>query len=251
MLKRIFAYTTAIFLSFTSCNAFSGDWYGGLIAGGGVSRVGQDNTLTLFTSTSPIKTDSFIVDPVYKSAGLFGITAGYRFCENYCVQPSMRPAIGISALYLTDAKVKGVLHPLVNVAPDFDTLNFTYHHKSFILMLTPQIIFQPRLNWHPFVALGLGVSWNKLSDYEESSPIGSTATPSPNFFGSHTTASFAYAPSIGIEHFLNEHTMGRIEFQYLNVGNAHFSKLVDQETNQHYKAGQRRAYLAVFSLLFY
>jgi len=226
--------------------AFAGYWYGSFDIGAGVSEVGKNNTLTLFTSSSPIETNSYIVNRKYRATGLLtGVGGGYRFD----VIPKMELALGASASYLSYDSVDGTVHPLVNIAPDFDVMNFNIDAESYLLLFEPAFIFPIECSWRFFLKPSVGVAWNKLS-YDEYRTPGSTTVPGPFSFRSRTQTSFAYAPSIGLEYAINAHSSAQIGYQYINAGNVTLGTMQNQETNQHIDAGTLSAHLVIVNILF-
>ncbi len=231
---------------FLSSTAFADHWYGSFDIGGGVSSIGEDNTLTLFTSSSPIETNRYSVDRKYQATALIGAGGGYRFD----VMPQLELALGASASYVTYDTVNGTVHPLVNIAPNFDVMSFSYDAESYLLLFEPTLIYSIECPWRLFLKPSVGVSWNKLYNYSETRVPGSTTVPGPVSFRSKTQTSFAYAPSIGVEYAINPHSSVQIGYQYLNAGDASLGKLPNQETNQHINAGTLSAHLVVVNLLF-
>jgi opacity protein-like surface antigen len=250
-MTRIVSFThiqSIIFLCFCffSHTAFAGYWYGSVDLGGGVSSIGEDNTITLFTSSSPTETNRYSVDQKYQATALIGLAGGYRFD----VMPKMELALGASASYLTYATVNGTVHPLVNLAPDFDVMSFSYDAESYVLLFEPTLIYSLECPWRLFLKPSVGVAWNKLLNYTESRIPGSTTVPGPFSFRSHTQTSFAYAPSIGIEYAMTPHSSVQVGYQYFNAGDASLGTLPNQETNQQINAGTLSAHLVVVNLMF-
>lgn len=225
--------------------AHTGHWFLNINSGLGASKIGQDNTLTLYTSSSPIQTNTYTANNSYRFAGSLGIGGGYRFN----LPRNMQFLLGASASYVGGTS-EGVVHPMTNIGANFDTLNYHYDANSYMLMVEPSVIFHTVSNWQPFVGIGLGVSWNELSNYYETAPAGSTATPGPLAFGNQTTRSFAYAPSVGVVHPLNNHTSIELAYRYINAGNAHLNTLSNQETSQRIQSGDISTHLVTFGLLF-
>ncbi len=246
-IPRQIHYLLCLSLFLFSHAAVSGNWFGSVNLGGGVSRIGQTETLTLFTSSSPGITDTYEANGNNRSAGLLGIGGGYRFNS---IQ-NLQFALGVSASYLAYSTVDGgIVHPLVNVAPDFDTLNYHYDVESYLFMVEPTLLFPCQFGWRPFISIGLGVALNRLFNYTESTPPGSTAGPSMFPFRDHTTTRFAYTPRIGIEHALSDHTLIQVGYQYIHAGDAALGTAANQETNQHITSGQLNTHLVAINLLF-
>ena len=144
----------------------------------------------------------------------------------------MELALGASASYLTYRTVEGTVHPLVNIAPNFDVMHFKYGVRSYLLLFEPTFIFPIKCQWSLFLKPDVGVASNKLSNYKEYQVPGSTTVPGPFSFRSHTQTSFAYAPGIGLEYAINACSSIQIGYQYLNTGNAALGTLQNQETNE-------------------
>lgn len=225
--------------------ANTGNWFLNINSGLGTSEIGSNSTLTLYNTSSPVQTNTYTPNKAYRFAGSLGVGGGYRFH----LPRNMQFLLGASASWVGGTS-EGVVHPMVNVASDFDTLNYHYDADSYILMLEPSIVCNTASNWQPFVGFGMGVSWNELSHYYETVPSGSTATPGPLAFRHRITTAFAYAPSVGVIHPLNKNTSIELSYRYINVGNAHLNTLENQETAQRIQSGDIGTHLFTFGLIF-
>jgi hypothetical protein len=176
---------------------------------------------------------------------LLVLRGGYRLSPYHDWQADL----SASALYLGYSKVNGKMHPLVNVASDFDPLSFQYNVQSYVLGVAPSLTRLTQGAWNPVVSCLIGVSWNRAYQYNEWTPMGSTAAPSGLIFGNKTVATFAFAPRIGFQHAINEHYTARIGFEYFNAGSAKLNPMPTQETRQAINSGNLSAYFASFDLL--
>ncbi|WP_304985047.1 hypothetical protein [Coxiella-like endosymbiont] len=92
-------------------------------------------------------------EPRYESdrdmdvAGLFGVWLVHQFCFGLALRVS----------YLDYPDFEGTVHPFVNIAPDFDTLHYSYETKSYLLLAQSQFKWA-RNGVQPYFSVGLGMA---------------------------------------------------------------------------------------------
>jgi opacity protein-like surface antigen len=243
--KTGFTRIALLCLILTSQNTFAGQWFTNFNLGLGSTEVGTDNRLTLITSTTPPIVNGYDTNSDKHMTGLIGAGAGYRFDEN---QP-VTFALGGTAYFMSYRPVNGTVHPMINVAPDFDTLNYSYNVVSALLMVEPTIILYSSVV-RPYVSLGLGAAWNKFYNYCAVTTIGSTSAPASSLFQNNYNVAFAYAPSIGIEYVVSNHVIARMGYQFIHAGYAESGTASSQETSQRLKSNSLNTNLFTLSFLF-
>jgi hypothetical protein len=55
---------------------------------------------------------------------------------------------------------------MVNIAPDFPTMDYSYRRSSKVAMLESRLMVT-RTTWQPYILVGVGSAWNRLSHYSE------------------------------------------------------------------------------------
>ena len=188
----------AVLTGLAAQTASANHWYANLDAGIGATSIGQSQTLREFNTPAPGVTDTYSVNKQSNAAGMLAVGGGYQFAfpSNWLLN------LGGELQYITNNSIEGTVHPLVNVAPNFDTLNFSYNVDSVLVMAKPTLIYVTSGSWYPYVTLGLGLSWNSASNYHETTPVGSTAAPGLFPYRDGTQCRFAFEPGIGVQHSL-------------------------------------------------
>lgn len=162
-----------------------------------------------------------------QSAPFAGIGAEYVL-DHLTAMP-FTLGLGLSAYYIDLGNISGTETPGSTMGLT-DALNYSMKASS------AAILFEPRFTYtayhlQPYVLTGIGCAWNTLSHFTETTPAGSHATPS-NPYGSHTEGSFAYELGAGAQYPLMTNLLFRLEYRYLNVGNAALGAASGQTTSE-------------------
>jgi hypothetical protein len=124
-------------------------------------------------------------------APLVSLGAGYRFDINHNYYASL----GIEGDYVNYGDLKGVLHPGVNIGPNFNTLNYSYSAESYLLMFKGKFGFTNH-TWLPYISLGIGFSLNQLGNYSEGSD--NTSAPAQILYERNSKGDKAYSIGVGL-----------------------------------------------------
>lgn len=182
------------------------EWY--FSAGAGVSF--PDTDQTNYISSGPgWPNDEYRYQSVH-TQGLIALGAGYMWptCKKWLPYYS----IGLNYQYGFPAHVVGKINQFS--LAQFANYDFRYRiqRQTLFANLKGDIV-----NWYefmPFVAIGAGVSFNKIDDYNESPMPGIDARISPGFT-SNTTTNFSYLLGAGIDYFIPQSTyIISLEYQY-------------------------------------
>jgi opacity protein-like surface antigen len=135
----------------------------------------------------------------------------------------------IHALYL-HKQVFGINTPFVNWSSNVDTLNYNASGKSIALLLAPKIILS-KTGLQPYLTIGAGAAWNRLSNYSESASFSySQAAPTGKPFAAATHTSFAYEIGVGVqytlEYFYHNPTLA-LDYRYINLGTTSLKQASD------------------------
>ncbi|MDR3491539.1 MAG: hypothetical protein P4M12_05765 [Gammaproteobacteria bacterium] len=142
-------------------------------------------------------------------------------------------AMGVEVDYLKNASMTGgIVQPMVNVDPNFDTLNYAYSMKSYLLLATARA---SKLNILPklgaYLQGGVGAALNKLTHYTETSPDGSSSAPMLAPFGDGSNKKFAYSIGAGVVCQVGKSSQVLIGYRYINSGMGGFKTSPVQQTN--------------------
>jgi opacity protein-like surface antigen len=121
---------------------------------------------------------------------------------------------------------------MVNVDPDFDTLNYSYNVNSYALQATAKLSKLNLIHHFGFyLQAGAGGARNYFTNYTESSPTGSSAAPMLAPFSDDSTARFAYTLGGGILYQPGETMRVSLGYRYMNMGSGQFRKSPVQQTD--------------------
>ncbi|MDF1653602.1 MAG: hypothetical protein P1U34_00665 [Coxiellaceae bacterium] len=167
---------------------------------------------------------------------LLGIGAGVY--KPLCKKLTLAVSLNIYRVDFHD--VTGVVQPAYNIATDFDQLNYAYSiDPTYAGLIQGRLIWNAQwsgVNVNPYVMFGAGLAYNQVSNYSESSPAGSTASPTLNPFNDNSSMHAAVTVGIGISHaFKNQNTIG-IGYQYFYANHAYFSTANNQATATEFKS---------------
>lgn len=169
------------------------DSYMGIILGGGIGNVGDDNP----TIVRGVITDEYPVTSNSAKSALIGLNAGYEF-----LYPAKHFsfAIGLGAYTSSAYKFKGNLVETIGAGTPTTLYNYKYSIASTRLMLEMQA------NWifrclAPFINAGVGPTWNRAKDYDE---VANTIMAPPLApFRDKTKMNMAYQVGGGISYLFN------------------------------------------------
>lgn len=199
-----------------------------LVAGSGYTTVGGAQNVWLAVTPEPGLENTYSSGGKQRGTFLLGLAL-----ENACATnlKNLESAIGVEIDYLRNHSLTGVVQPMVNVAPDFDTLNYSYSTNSYLLLATGKLSKLNILsNLGGYLQLGVGGAYNKLADYTEISPTGSSAAPMLAPFANGYTTKFAYSIGAGILWQFCGSTRVAIGYRYINSGLGSFNTSPIQQT---------------------
>ena len=218
-------------------------WYSDVVLGAGLGFTGKTQTLVM----QPGINFGYNAHRG-QTAYLIGIGGGHSFV----LAPAWDLSLGIEADYVDYGKGKGVVHPLINVLPNSDTLDYSYKAKAYTVMGDLRLRW-----WHTrrgFIEgySSVGVARNTLSDYAEVPSAGSAAAPMVEGFQKRSSTAPAFSVGIAFGYQVNPKMTIEMGYRYINTGNAKFKtpavpSLSAQPT---FSAGKLSAHLLYFDLLF-
>ncbi|WP_367607419.1 hypothetical protein [Legionella sp. W05-934-2] len=128
--------------------------------------------------------------------------------------------LGVSGYYYDLGTFKGRVHPAYNVAPDFDTLNFSLKASSIALLAELRYYFQAQ-RFQPFLSVAAGAARNALIRYKEFPPY-NNLSPAPMLrpFKNHHTINVSSGIGAGVKRQLSRYAEGALEYRFVYLGNA-------------------------------
>jgi len=240
-------------------------WILGILAFSILSPASAD-TNSIFISLGPdfsrLNNDEYVsinnmVVNEYKSNNatnskfIWGAGIAHTFNNIYCTPISI--SLGLADYFIDYGHVSGIKYPLVNDGI-YDSLNYKFEAKSNALMLESRFYYDYK-SWQPFILVGAGNAWNKLSDYSEVPTNPSlSAAPGTVLYGSHTETSFAYELGLGIQHDLFNCVKkrvlfsGSLDYRYINTGKGRLNNFPAITTNDHLKINNLNTQALMFSI---
>jgi opacity protein-like surface antigen len=181
--------------------------------------------------------DAYPLDASHETAAIYGITGGYEFLGR-----GLMPAIALGlGLYTTEKyDFTGQLVETALGGSPSTLYDYEFDLRSQRIMAEAQFTWS-LFNLAPFVNVGVGSAWNRLSGYTES-PVDSTGyVPLPGF-QSHTDNNLAYQLGLGVGYGFNflkdtkdfQHERILLGYRYANLGDASFET---RGINYPYKIG--------------
>ena len=143
---------------------------------------------------------------------LYSLSTGYQFNMN----DGMLISVALQPGYIAFNKQKGTEKVAININPAFDEVSYAYDMHSYFIMLKGKLSFAKH-HWFPYIALGIGKSFNTLKNYQEQ-PLGSLA-PSEHPFGDQTKTNMAYSVEFGLfQSKYYKHFNFSIGYQLISLG---------------------------------
>lgn len=103
----------------------------------------------------------------------FGVVKHYKTLSN-----EAKVYFGAEASYLHNDNLSGNIHPATNLAPNIDTLRYHFRLDSAALLVNAKVVKENMLKtWGGYLKVGLGGSYNHLSNYHATIPPGSGTVP--------------------------------------------------------------------------
>ena len=141
--------------------------------------------------------------------------------------------LSASGYYFDLGRNTGIVHPAYNVAPDFDTLNYTYKGSSYSLLAEINY-YLTNYKYNPFLYFGIGISANQLKDYHELPPFNDfSAAPMLDPFHKDTKYNLALGIGAGIKKDLNHNFAVAIGYRLIYLGDSNLGRTPDQSTDNH------------------
>jgi len=219
-------------------------WYGNILFGAGLGFTGKSQTLTVQTGID----FGYDAKRGGQAAYLIAIGGGHSFV----IASAWDLKLGMEADYIHYGESKGIVRPLINVFPDYNTLDYSYKARAYTLMVNLGVRWwsTPRAFIEGYSSFG--VARNALYNYEETPSAGSTASPMQAGFQRRSSTSPALSVGVAFGYQVAPTVAIEIGYRYINTRHAAFrvpnvSTLCFQSA---LSAGNLSAQLIYFNLLF-
>lgn len=221
----------------------TGTWIKSVSVGYGYLANKQDQRLELATSPSPGLINGYVGDSNWGSLYISTMIG-----KSYAFRQDSALVLGMEGAILANNDVNGTVHPLVNVANDFDRLNYHYSLRSYSLMAKAELGQVLKTKLSGYLSVGLGGAVNHLSDYSETVPGGSTARPMSQPFGDKSRGAFALSLGTGVRYQVNNWAQWGIGYRYIDTGKGELGLSPTQPSPQHFQTKRLTHHLIAFSL---
>ncbi len=125
-------------------------------------------------------------------------------------------SLGLEYSYAYPAKVKGVLIDYSELQEANHNYQYKVTHQG--VSLLGKVALARWENWLPYVAAGLGASWNRVSNYSEQ-VISERASDHTNpEFPSKTTLDFSYSLGAGLDYVFTEYLWAGFGYRFDRFG---------------------------------
>lgn len=226
----------------------SSTWYGlqpSLFAGYGYTRVGDAQNLWLNTTPDPGLENTYTSGGQQRGTFLLG----FALDKTISNLKGIESALGLELDYLRNPNISGVVEPMVNVAPDFDTLNYSYDMTSYLVQATAKLTKTNIINnLGVYLQAGLGGTLNRFSDYTETSPTGSSAAPMLSPFGNESTLQLAFSLGAGFSYQVGNSARYSVGYRYINTGMGGLDTSPVQQTSHTLNFSPLNHHFIIFSL---
>lgn len=201
-------------------------------AGYGISQANHNQSVLLNTAsglTNHYKSDSY-------NAGSYLL--GFGLSKQYKILPNgAKVYFGVEASYLQNDNLSGTIRPATNLAPNVPLLRYHFRLDSVAVLINAKIVKENMLkSWGGYLKVGLGGSYNHLSNYNETIPPGSGSAPMLAPFASNNNFDLAFSAGFGVSKELKKGKM-EVGYRYLNNGRGRLGTTSVQTTSQTIKTG--------------
>ncbi len=210
----------------TTALAANGHFYVGGIIGDSFAIIGGSNPAIVYTSGTTI-TDSYPPFHRNNSTTLLNLNSGYEW-SGEAWRPAMALGLGLYRT-LNNFDISG---QVIESAPG--NTNYLYNYKYEIDQWVAMA--QIKFTWlyhqfKPYLNAGIGSSWNRQSNYQES-PFYSDGFVVYPPFQAYTSVNLAYELGVGVGYDFNlngntselMHDRIALGYQYMNFGNIRFGE---------------------------
>ena len=220
----------------------TGKYFGTIDVGAGFAKLGRTDDINL---TGPI-INTYKAKRNIRGSILLGWSAGYAMTTP---RNDYEYSLGVANYYLQYPDVAGKVHPLSNISPNFDTLNYSYKVRSIPVFAEGQLKALKMGQMQPYVLGGIGASWNRVNTYQEKAtdPNG-TASPMTSPFAGHSNTQFAYELGVGLSLPATCKVALSLGYRYFDLGRISLGTSDVQTTSERLSVGRIRTHALIFGV---
>ena len=223
--------------------AFASGSYLSFGIGLGLSDIGKKQT---YSPALGLVNEYDLQEKIKTIGPLLKVELGYVFDIN----PANAIAFGFEGAYLDYGTTTGAQQRGINLNSNLEPLSYSFDTQSCLLLAKTKLILRKNF-WLPHIALGLGVSFNKLGNYAETTTTTKTAAPALHLYQDNAARSLAVLAEVGICRFkVEQHLNVDLSYRFIYSGNnSALKNPVSGEDS--IGSGNLRAHLVVMSAQFH
>ncbi|MFI4956054.1 MAG: outer membrane protein [Gammaproteobacteria bacterium] len=162
-------------------------------------------------------TDSYPLSDTTGVAPVWGVKGGYEFAGQHGI-PAVALGVGVYTT-TTGYDYDGKVYEAAIGAPGTTLFKYSYSVNSTRLMVETQLTWDIK-SWLPFIDVGIGSAWTRMTDYTEISEPG-IAPPAAPPFHSQTQVNFAYQVGFGLAKAFDDHRVF-LGYRFASLGQTSF-----------------------------
>jgi opacity protein-like surface antigen len=223
-----------------------GAWY---IAGDlGVWAPLVDNTMTVNNGTgfpAPADLDSYSTNTRW--GGTIGLGGGYRWARDERWLPAVSVGLRYEHLFATNIGQQITQFS----APEFTNYNYTLNIASDVLLFATKINLVQIGQFSPFINGGVGISFNRVSNYSET-PLADVTARDGAGFANNSSHGFAYSIGAGLDWQVQSQLIMSLNYEFQGLGSINTKSGVNTWSATHLHSGtyQSNNVLLTMSYLF-
>ena len=148
---------------------------------------------------------------------LIGLGMG---AEKQLSNSNFRARAGLEYITIWPTQING-LHSVGDEPQTYTLYNTHYQMQTQQTLLTARVSKALQQDYHLYLMAGLGLSFNRLSQYRTSTVDSGSFNLTPSF-ANHTQSSFSYSLGAGIEREIEEHIRLGLGYRFSDLGKASF-----------------------------
>ncbi|MES2217240.1 MAG: SPOR domain-containing protein [Pseudomonadota bacterium] len=208
-----------------------GNWY---IAGNlGVWAPIVSNTMRVNNGTgfpNPAGLDSYSTNTRW--GGSIGLGTGYRWQRDARWLPVYSVGLRYQHLFATNIGQQVTQFS----TPEFTNYNYTLNVASDVLLLATKLNLFQLGQILPFINAGVGISFNRVSNYSETPLAGVTGRDTPGF-ANNSSHGFAYSIGAGLDWRVQSQLIMSLNYEFQGLGSINTRNGVDSWSAVHLHSG--------------
>ena len=175
----------------------------------GIGSMIKEKANTSYIANEDEEPDEYKVASL-KPVPLASVAAGYLWVYPRRWLPLA--SLGLAYNYQCPSTIKGIINDYSDSGEANVGYQYQVAHQSLQLVSKTNIYHWH--HWLPYVAAGLGVSWNQFSAYDEQAITKRTTEHANPHFPNKTKPSLSYSLAIGVDYHFTKHWWGGLGYRY-------------------------------------